>query len=124
MTGLRVLVVDDSLLTIKRISAMLAELGHETVATAGTGNQAVAAYAESRPDIVTMDIVMPDMNGIDATRLIVEKHPHARIIIVTSHGQERMVVDSLAAGAKGYVMKPIKPERLADMLTKVMDGRP
>ncbi len=120
MDGLRFLVVDDSLLTIKRVSALLADLGHQVVGTAGTGRQAVAAYEDCKPDIVTMDITMPDMNGIEATRLIMEKYPEARIIMVTSHGQERMVIDSLAAGAKGYVLKPIKPDKLADMIGKVV----
>jgi len=121
MTGLNFLVVDDSLLVIKRVTALLAELGHQVVGTAGTGSQAVTAYEQCRPDFVTMDITMPDMNGIEATRLITEKFPEARIIMVTSQGQERMVIDALAAGAKGYVLKPIKPDRLADMIAKLCD---
>jgi two-component system chemotaxis response regulator CheY len=118
------MVVDDSLLTIKRVSALLTDLGHQIVGTAGTGAQAMSAYEDCQPDIVTMDITMPDMDGIDATRSIMGKHPEARIIMVTSHGQERMVVDALSAGAKGYVLKPIKPDKLADMISKVIDGGP
>ena len=112
MESLKFLVVDDSLITISKIIAMLADMGHRVVRTAGTGAEALKAYRDCSPDIVTMDITMPDMDGVQATRLIVEEFPDAKIIIVTSHGQENMVLSAIEAGAKGYILKPIRPEKL------------
>jgi two-component system chemotaxis response regulator CheY len=109
---LRVLVVDDSLITINKVSSMLNAIGHSVVGTARTGAEALAAYRESRPDIVTMDITMPDMDGVEATKRIVEEFPDARIIMVTSHGQEKMVLAAIDAGALGYVLKPIRADKL------------
>jgi len=120
MRGLNFLVVDDSLLNIKRLTGILHGMGHNVVRTVGTGAQAVVAYETFVPDIVTMDITMPDMDGIEATERIVKRFPHARIIMVTSHGQEKMVMDALGAGAKGYVLKPVKEDKLRAMITRAM----
>jgi two-component system chemotaxis response regulator CheY len=113
------MVVDDSGLTVKKMAKLLEELGHEVAGTATTGREAVDAYAAAAPDMVTMDITMPDMNGIEATRLIMAADPAARIVIVTSHGQEQMVMDAIEAGAKGYVLKPVRKEKLAETLETV-----
>ncbi|EHJ46399.1 response regulator receiver protein [Solidesulfovibrio carbinoliphilus subsp. oakridgensis] len=119
MRALRIMMVDDSGLTVKKMAKLLEELGHEVAGTATTGWEAVDAYAAVAPDMVTMDITMPDMNGIEATRLIMAADPAARIVIVTSHGQEQMVMDAIEAGAKGYVLKPVKKEKLAETLETV-----
>ena len=124
MHPLRVLVVDDSLLTVRTLTAMLGELGHLVVQTAATGALALAAYRECAPDLVTMDITMPDMDGIQATTGLVAAFPAARIIMVTSHGQEAMVMRAVKAGAKGYVLKPIKREKLRDMIARVFKQDP
>ena len=116
---LNVLIVDDSLITVKKLRMMVEQLGHRVAGTAGSGAAALSAYRELSPDLVTMDITMPGMDGVEATRQILVDFPDARIIMVTSHGQEKMVIDALDAGAKGYVLKPIRPEKLADMITKV-----
>lgn len=116
MTYLQILVVDDSLITVKKLSSMLTTLGHRVVRTAATGLEALAAYEAYKPDLVTMDITMPDMDGIEATRRIREKFPDALIIMVTSHGQEKMVLDALKAGAKGYVLKPFHEEKLKEVI--------
>jgi two-component system chemotaxis response regulator CheY len=118
MSSLRVLVVDDSLITVKKITGILSELGHSVVGTAGTGAGAVSAYRDLKPDMVTMDITMPDMDGVEATRLIIEEFPNATIIMVTSHGQERMLFNSLEAGAKGYLLKPLKKDKLESIIEK------
>ena len=120
MVGLKFLVVDDSMLAIRKVQAMLADMGHEVIRTAATGAEALQAYRETNPDVVTMDITMPDMDGVEATRRIVTDFPQARVIMVTSHGQERMVIDALDAGAGGYVLKPIRVEKLALMIDKVL----
>ena len=119
MRSLRILVVDDSGLTVKKMAKLLEELGHEVVAVASTGQQAVDVYAQAAPDVTTMDITMPDMDGIEATRRILAVHPGACIVIVTSHGQEQMVMDAIEAGAKGYILKPVKQEKLAETLETV-----
>ena len=121
MKPLRIMVVDDSLLTIKKLSAMLETLGHQVVHTARSGVTICEDYATHQPDIVTMDITMPEVNGIEATRTLVAKYPGALVIMVTSHGQEQMVLDAVKAGAKAYVLKPFKKERLEESLTQVME---
>jgi len=119
MRRLRIMVVDDSGLTVKKMAKLLEELGHEVVHVAGTGQQAVEAYPGVAPDLVTMDITMPDMDGIEATRRILATAPSALVIIVTSHGQEQMVMDAIEAGAKGYILKPVKKEKLVETLETV-----
>lgn len=119
MRPLRVMIVDDSGLTVKKMAKLLEELGHEVAAVATTGRQAVDDYPKIAPDMVAMDITMPELNGIEATRLIMAADPAARVIIVTSHGQEQMVMDAIEAGAKGYILKPVKLDKLRDTLETV-----
>ncbi|RDH43923.1 response regulator [Zooshikella ganghwensis] len=120
MTGLRVMVVDDSLITINKLTKMLTELGYEVVSQCRSGAVAVASYPKVKPDIVTMDITMPDMDGIEATKAIMASYPQANIIMVTSHGQEQMVLEAIDAGARGYVLKPVKEVRLQEVIQKVL----
>jgi two-component system chemotaxis response regulator CheY len=119
MSSLRIMVVDDSALTAKKLQKILEEAGHRIVSLCTTGRGAVDAYATVRPDIVTMDIAMPDMNGIDASRAILAQAPEAIIIMVTAHGQEQMVVEAIDAGAKGYLLKPIRPEIFCETIERV-----
>jgi two-component system chemotaxis response regulator CheY len=119
MRRLRIMVVDDSGLTVKKLAKLVEELGHEVVHVAATGQQAVSDFAAVQPDLVTMDITMPDMDGIEATRRILAESPDALVVIVTSHGQEQMVMDAIEAGAKGYILKPVKKEKLAETLETV-----
>ncbi|SCA55541.1 Chemotaxis protein CheY [Candidatus Terasakiella magnetica] len=121
MSSLSVLVVDDSLITRKKVSTVLERLGHNVVRTASTGAEAISSYRDYVPDLVTMDITMPDMDGIEATRLIRAEFPSAVIIMVTSHGQEQMVMNALKNGAKGYVLKPIKQDKFEQVLTQVIE---
>lgn len=121
MKNLNVMVVDDSMIMIIQLTKMLNSMGHNVVVSAKSGDDAVLKYRIYQPDIVTMDITMPEMNGIDAARLILTEYPKALIIMVTSQGQEQMVVDSITIGAKGYVLKPIHSERLKDTLQQVYE---
>jgi len=120
MKACRILVVDDSLITVRKISQALQDLGHEIAGTALSGEEALSKYREISPDLVTMDITLPGMNGIETVRGIMETDPTALIIMITSHGQEQMVIDSIDAGAKGYVMKPVKAEILKETIDKVL----
>jgi len=118
---LSIMVVDDSSITIKKLSKMIEDIGHRVSCSAKTGGEAVAAYEREKPDLVTMDITMPDMDGIEATRKILAADPKALVLMVTSHGQEQMVMDAIDAGAVGYVLKPVKAEKLQESIDKIMD---
>lgn len=118
MDALRVLVVDDSPIITRKICMMMDLIGYQVIRTAATGREAIIAYKECRPDVVTMDITMPDMDGIEATRLIKKAFPEANIVMVTSHGQEKMVLDALKAGAKGYVLKPFQQQKIFEVIEK------
>lgn len=120
MEGVNVMIVDDSIIMIKNLTTMLKELGHNVVCTCKNGQTAVLGYGKHNPDIVTMDITMPDMNGIEATKKIVQTFPDAAIIMITSHGQEAMVLESIQAGAKGYILKPLNSEKLKEAIEKVL----
>lgn len=120
MKSLNILAVDDSPITLKKLAKMIENIGHQVIGTARTGADAISQYQSLQPDLVTMDITMPDMNGIDATKGIIANFPHALIIMVTSHGQEQMVIDAIEAGAKGYVLKPVNEEKLKNMIEKVI----
>ncbi len=121
MRRLNIMVVDDSNITIRKMTKMLEDLGHHVTYAAVNGAKAVEEYERVRPDLVTMDITMPDMDGIEATRRIMAKDENAVIMVVTSHGQEQMVMDAIEAGAKGYVLKPVKPEKLKEHLEAVVE---
>lgn len=122
MTSLNIMVVDDSAITVKKISKILEELGHKVVEVAKTGKIAVERYGQVNPDLVTMDITMPDMNGIQATQKLIESYKDAMIIMITSHGQEQMVIDAIEAGAKGYVLKPVKKDLLKKSIDRVLSS--
>lgn len=118
MDALRVLVVDDSPIITRKICMMMDLIGYRVIKTAATGREAIIAYKECRPDVVTMDIAMPDMDGIEATRIIKKAFPEANIVMVTSHGQEKMVLEALKAGAKGYVLKPFQQQKIFEVIEK------
>lgn len=119
MKKLDIMVVDDSMIMIIQLTKMLKEMGHDVVASARTGTEAVEKYIMYKPDVITMDITMPGMNGIETAKNILEVSPDALIIMVTSQGQEQLVVDSIAIGARGYVLKPIHPEKLSETIEQV-----
>lgn len=118
MDSLNILVVDDSPIIVRKLSMLLEVLGYRVAGTAATGKEAIAAYKACKPDVVTMDITMPDMDGIEATRAIMGEFPNAKIVMVTSHGQEKMVLDALKAGAKGYVLKPFQQHKVYEAIQK------
>jgi two-component system chemotaxis response regulator CheY len=122
--GLTVMIVDDSLIMIQKLKTMITELGHEVVRVCKDGDEAVRDYPLVRPDLVTMDITMPGMDGVDAVKAIRAGHPQARCIMVTSHGQEAMVVRAIEAGAVGYVLKPVAKERLAEVIARALGQVP
>jgi two-component system, chemotaxis family, chemotaxis protein CheY len=123
MDKLKVLVVDDSLVAAQLAKQALESLGHKVVSIARNGKEAIEIYASCKPDLVTMDITMPGVDGIEATALLIADHPEARVIMVTSHAQQGMVANALKAGARGYILKPIKADKLAASIQQVMGPR-
>ncbi len=118
------LVVDDIAIMRHIIKGHLEKLGHTVVAEAGDGDRALQQYKVFKPDVVTMDITMPAengvKNGIEALRLIKEFDSEAKVIMVTSHGEEKLVIEALTLGAKGYILKPVNEEKIKNVLVKVV----
>jgi two-component system chemotaxis response regulator CheY len=117
----RVLVVDDAIFMRKMISDILTNNGMEVAGEADTGSGGVERYLELKPDLVTMDIIMPEMNGIDAVRAIIEADSNAKIVMCSALGQQALVQDALAAGAKDFLIKPFNPSRVIEVVTKVLN---
>lgn len=115
---LTVMVVDDSPIIVKKLTVLLQTFGYKVVHSASNGKEAVEAYQKYQPDVVTMDITMPEMDGIEATQTIISDFPEAKIVMITSHGQENMVLDALKAGAKGYVLKPFQQQKVYETIQK------
>jgi len=117
----RVLVVDDAIFMRKMISDILEGNGMEIVGEADTGALAVEKYKELKPDLVTMDIIMPEMNGIDAVRQIMSNDSQARIVMCSALGQQALVQDALTAGAKDFLIKPFNPSRVIEVVSKILN---
>jgi two-component system, chemotaxis family, chemotaxis protein CheY len=116
----RYLVVDDSVFARKNIIKMIEMFGGEVAGEAGDGLTAIAEFNRIKPDIVLMDITMPQMEGIEAVERIVRQHPDARIIMVSSVGYQENILAALQKGAKHFVQKPVKPEVLYEILRYVL----
>ncbi len=123
MNHLKVLVVDDSLVAAQLVKQALESLGHTVVSIARSGEEALGAYDTCRPDLVTMDVTMPGVSGIDAAARLLASHPEANIIMVTSHAQQGIVTDAQKAGARGYILKPVKTDKLAVAIQRAMGPR-
>lgn len=111
-----VLVVDDSISMRKNLRIFLKDLGHSVIAEASNGKEAFNLYSESKPDLVTMDISMPTMDGISSVRMILEKFPEANIVMITALSQRSSVYEALKSGAKGYIVKPIELNKLREVI--------
>lgn len=116
----RVLVVDDALMMRKTIGTFLIRAGHVVVEEAANGEQAVAAYKKHLPDLVTMDITMPGVDGIGALEQITALDPGARVVMVSALGQKHKVFEALQHGAKGYILKPFTEEKLLSIITELL----
>jgi two-component system chemotaxis response regulator CheY len=113
-------VCDDAIFMRTMISDILSGAGYEVVGEAETGVQAIERYRTLRPDLVTMDIVMPDMGGIDAVREIVKEDANAKILMCSAMGQQALVVEAIQAGAKDFVVKPFQPSRVLEAVQRVL----
>lgn len=116
----KVLVVDDAAFMRMMLKDILIKNGFEVVGEAENGALGVVAFQKLQPDIITMDITMPEMNGIDAVKAIKSLSPAAKIVMVSAMGQQSMVIEAIQAGASDFIVKPFQPERVVDALTKVL----
>jgi two-component system chemotaxis response regulator CheY len=118
--GKTVLVCDDAIFMRAMIGDILRQAGFDVIGEAETGVQAVEKYRELKPDLVTMDIVMPDMGGIDAVRAIIAEFPDAQILMCSAMGQQALVVEAVQAGARDFVVKPFQPSRVLEAVQRVL----
>ena len=116
----RILVVDDAAFMRMMIRDILVKNGYEVAGEAANGNEAVTKYQELRPDVTTMDITMPEMDGITAVHEIRKLDPNARIIMCSAMGQQAMVLDAIQAGARDFIVKPFQEDRVIDAIKKVL----
>jgi two-component system chemotaxis response regulator CheY len=115
----RLLVVDDALLMRTMIRDVATQAGWEVAGEAANGAEAVALYQRLRPDLVTMDVVMPEMGGLEALRAIRAVDPNARVVMVTALDQKQTLLDSISAGAIDFIVKPFDRSRIANLLEKL-----
>ncbi len=118
----RLLVVDDAIFMRRLIKDVARDAGWEVVGEAANGEEAVALYREHRPDLVTMDVVMPVMNGLEALRQIRALDPQARVVMVTALDQKPTLLEAIRDGAHDFIVKPFNRERILGLLQKA--GRP
>lgn len=117
----RVLIVDDAMFMRVTIGNMLTELGFEVIGEAENGKIAIEKYRELQPDVVTMDITMPVMSGIESVKAIISESPDAKIIMITALGQHKMLKEALENGAKDFITKPFHPIQLEQVMNNVID---
>jgi len=116
---MKVMVVDDTAFMRMMMRNILEDLGHEVVGEASNGVQAVQMYQQLRPHLVTMDITMPEMDGVSAVKKIKQMDPGAKIIMCSAMGQRDMVLDALFNGASDFVVKPIQKDRMIEAINKL-----
>jgi two-component system, chemotaxis family, chemotaxis protein CheY len=116
----RILVVDDAAFMRKMVKDALSGAGHEVVGEAGNGVEAVARYQELKPDLTTLDITMPEKDGLAALAEIMGGDPSARVVMCSALGQETKVVQALKLGAKDFVVKPFQADRVVDAVGKAL----
>ena len=118
--GKTILIVDDAAFMRMMIKDILTKNGFEVVGEAQTGKVAVELYQKLKPDLVTMDITMPEMNGIEAVKAIKKLDPAARVMMCSAMGQQAMVIDAIQAGARDFIVKPFQPNRVIEAVQKAL----
>jgi len=119
----KILIVDDAKIMRMSIKNMLNDLGHKVIGEASSGYSAIEEYKRLKPEIVTMDITMPQENdiadGIEAVKQIMAFDKNAKIVMITSHGEQEKVIKAIQSGASNYLLKPLKMDRLKEVLDKL-----
>lgn len=116
----RILITDDALFMRVTLKNILTQHGFEVVGEAQNGIESVEMYRRLKPDLVTMDITMPDLDGIGALKQIRAEDPDAVVVMCTAMGQKNLVVQAIQAGAKDFIIKPFQPDRVVEALGKLL----
>lgn len=116
----KILIVDDAAFMRMMIKNILVKNGYDVIGEAENGKQAVSLYMEGKPDLVTMDITMPEMDGLEAVKAIRATDPSANIIMCSAMGQQSMVMDAIQAGAKDFIVKPFQQDRLLQAVERAL----
>ncbi|CAH1203200.1 MULTISPECIES: response regulator [Paenibacillus] len=116
----RILIVDDAAFMRMMIRDILSKNGYEVCGEANDGAQAIEKYKELKPDLITMDITMPEMDGIQALKEIKKIEPNAKVIMCSAMGQQAMVIDAIQAGAKDFIVKPFQADRVIEAIKKTL----
>ncbi len=120
-----IMIVDDSKFTRKMLSDILTEKGHQIVGEAENDEEAVELYERLKPDLVTLDIIMPEVEGTDAIsalKAMLRVNPKARVVIVSAMGQKEVVEECIQAGAKDFIVKPIQPSNVVGVVESLLKG--
>ena len=115
-----ILITDDAMFMRTMLKSILTSAGHNIIAEASNGKEAVELYAKYKPDLVTMDITMPELDGIGALKEIMKSDPQANVIMVTAMGQQVMVVEAVKAGAKDFIVKPFNSDKVLESVNKLI----
>ena len=117
--ALRVMVVDDALFMRNMLKDILLRAGYEVIAEAENGEMVLNLFLEHKPDLVTMDIVMPKKSGVEALQDIMSSHPEACVVMVSALGQDSLVLEAVEAGAKDFIVKPFKEDQVLETIRRV-----
>lgn len=116
----KILITDDAAFMRMQLKNILTKLGHEIVGEAENGREAIDKYKELQPELVTMDITMPEMNGVEAVKEIKKINANATVIMCSAMGQQGMVIEAIQAGAKDFIVKPFTAERIKEAVDKAL----
>lgn len=117
--ALRVMIVDDALFMRNMLKDIFVRAGYEVVAETDSGEQALDLYRDSKPDLVTMDIVMPRKSGIEALQEIMAVDPEACVVMVSALGQDSLVIEAVESGARDFIVKPFKEDKVLDIVRRI-----
>lgn len=115
-----VLIVDDAAFMRMMLKDILTKANYKVVGEASNGKQAVEQYKKFKPELVTMDITMPEVNGIEALKAIKKMDPAAKVLMVSAMGQEKLIVESMDAGALDFIVKPFQPAKVVEVIKKIV----
>ena len=116
----KILIVDDSKMSRKMLRTIIEGIGHEIVGEASNGEEGLKLYKELKPEAVTMDITMPEMDGISSLKEIIQFDKEAKVVMITAAGQSSKLMDALKHGAKEFICKPYEPEQIINAMNEVL----
>ncbi len=119
----KILIVDDAAFMRMMLKDILTKNGFEVIGEAGDGIQAIEKYKELKPDLVTMDITMPELDGVTAVNKIINYDSQAKILMVSAMGQQKLIVESLEAGALDFIVKPFQPTKVIETIKKCLNNQ-